>query len=126
MKKILLLSLLAAILGIFVGWAISYFNRSTILGDSSFPNNIYSATNASTTVQTASTQILSNNGARQYASICNDSASAVVYLSFGSIATSSKGYRLDSKACFTMPNPVYVGIVSGIASATTTVTTIEK
>lgn len=123
-KKILVIAgIVLALLG-----AGTYFSSSKSFGDSALPNTFLSATNSSVAVASAtSTAIMSLNGVRQYAAICNDSANTI-YLSFGSAAVASKGYRLATTQCYEINNTKgYLGAIYGIASSSTsTVTTIEK
>lgn len=99
-----------------------------LLGDSSLPNTFLDSTNSSVSVSPATTTaVLSLNGIRKFASICNDSANTV-YLSFGVPAVASKGIRLASTACFEINNTKgYLGAVNAIASSSTsTLMTVEK
>lgn len=123
-KKIIIIAVIAsALLGV-----ASLLSKEKTLGDSALPNTFLSATNSSVAVSAAtSTAVLSLNGVRQYASICND-GSNVVYLSFGVPAVASKGYRLASATCYEINNTKgYLGAVNAFAStSTTTLVTIEK
>jgi len=103
-------------------------SSSKTIGDSNVPNLFASATNSSVAVSAStSTTIMSFNGNRQFASVCNNGANTV-YLSFNAAAVVAKGYILNSTDCFEINNTKnYTGSITGIAtSSTSTVTIIEK
>lgn len=59
-----------------------------------------------------------SNAARRGLVVVNDSASATLYLKFGATASATSfTYSLAPGANWTMPTPVYTGIVDGIWSA---------
>ncbi len=76
------------------------------------------------------TEVLSTNTGRIYASICNDDSSNVAYLHLADSTSSvavSEGIRLGAGDCYEIgPDNLYLGKVYGIASATTTLTIVEK
>lgn len=76
------------------------------------------------------TQVLDKNVGREYALICDDDTSNVAYLhltnSTSSVAV-SEGVRLSPGDCYEIGvDNLWVGKVYGIASATTTLTIVEK
>jgi len=76
------------------------------------------------------TKVLSVNTGRIYALICNDDSSNTAYLHLANSTSSvavSKGVRLGAGDCYEIgPDNLWLGKVYGIASATTTLTTVEK
>lgn len=84
-------------------------------------------TNTNVSVLATSTTVLAANSARVYAALFNDSSN-VVYCYLGSGAAVNKGVRLAASggSYEITPNNLYIGIIDCIASATSTVTVVEK
>lgn len=94
-------------------------------GGFTFDGNI---TNSKATVFSTSTSILASNPTRAYAALVNDGAS-VVYLSLGSLATSTQGIRLNASGGAYEINQtnLYLGPITAITSSgTSTLTIVEK
>ena len=127
MNKILTTILLAASLlfGVFIGNL--YQDNQKPFG-ASVSNLAYTTQiNASSTVAAAtSTLILGSNTGRKYALISNDSAN-IVYLSFGSVAVSGKGVRLNANGGTYEITDVnlFLGDVYGYSSATSSIAVTE-
>ena len=90
-------------------------------------------TNASSTVTTTASSILSRNVDRIYAKICN-AGSGIVYIheiATTTGVTTNTGFPIASSTvyehCYTIDNNHhYIGQVYGIANVTTSITYIEK
>jgi len=76
------------------------------------------------------TEVLSKNTGRIYALICDDDSTNDAYLHLTNSTTSvavSEGIKLSPGDCYEIgPDNLWIGKVYGIASATTTLTTVEK
>ncbi len=84
-----------------------------------------SATLANVDVLTSSTTLLAANASRKMATFYNDS-NGDVFLKFGNAASSTSfTVLLTSRSFFELPNPVYKGIITAIASTTRTVRVTE-
>ena len=108
----------------------TYFAKNKNLGDSALPNTFLSATNGAISVGSAtSSKVLSLNGVRQYAALCNHGTTTQqVYLSFGVPAVVDKGIMLFPMTCYEINNTKgYLGAVYAYSeTGTTTVTYVEK
>lgn len=89
-------------------------------------NVLTSATNTSVSVSAAtSTTVLTGDSGRTYAVFSNDSAN-VIYLFLGPTATANKGVRIAVNGQYELANNnQYTGIVTAIASSSTSTLTVS-